>query len=31
MNTKAAVDDFLAPVGIHFWTDVVWAVVWGVM
>jgi hypothetical protein len=22
---------FLAPVGIHFWTDVVWHVVWGVM
>ena len=21
---------FLAPVGIHFWTDVVWHVVWGV-
>jgi hypothetical protein len=22
---------FLAPVGIHFWTDVVWHVIWGVM
>jgi len=20
---------FLAPVGIHFWTDVVWHVIWG--
>ena len=35
MNTQAAVNDFLAqrslaPVGIHFWTDVVWHVVWGV-
>jgi membrane protease YdiL (CAAX protease family) len=22
---------FLAPVGIHFWTDVIWHVIWGVM
>ena len=22
---------FLAPVGIHFWTDIVWHVVWGLV
>ncbi len=22
---------FLAPVGIHFWTDIIWHVIWGVI
>jgi hypothetical protein len=22
---------FLAPVGLHFWTDIVWHVLWGII